>query len=181
MCIRPKSMIDMCDPVFMLSGNVLSCTKYQNYLGVEITSTMSDEDAIKIQRNKLYSRGNMIISKFRNCSESVKCRLFQSFCSTIYCSSIWSGFTVESMRLLKVAYNRIFRILMRLKHRSSMSANFVERRLNPFPVIIRKSIGSFRERAYKSDNVLLKTILESVHFMFSNLNSRWKKAVCILS
>ena len=23
-CIRPKSMIDMCDPVFMLSGNVLT-------------------------------------------------------------------------------------------------------------------------------------------------------------
>ena len=91
---------------------------------------------------------------------------------TIYCSPIWSGFTV---RLLKVAYNRIFRILMRLKNRSSMSANFVERRLNPFPVIIRKRIGYFRERVYKSDNVLLKTILESVHLMFSNLNSRWKK------
>ena len=23
MCARPKNMIDMCDPVFMLSGNVL--------------------------------------------------------------------------------------------------------------------------------------------------------------
>ena len=68
-----------CDPVFMLSGNVLSCTKCQNYLGVEITSTMSDDDAIKIQRNKLYSRGNMIISKFRNCSESVKRRHFNIF------------------------------------------------------------------------------------------------------
>ena len=66
----------------------------------------------------------MIISKFRNCSETVKCRLYQYLCSTIYCSSIWSGFTVESMRLLKIAYNRIFRILMHLNHRSSMFANF---------------------------------------------------------
>ena len=33
-CIIPKSMIDMCDHVFMLSGNVLACTKWQNYLGV---------------------------------------------------------------------------------------------------------------------------------------------------
>ena len=114
----------------------------------------------------------MIISKFRNCSESVKRRLFQYFCSTVYCSSIWSRFTVESMWLLKVTYNRMFRILMRLKHRSSMSANFVT---------IRKMIGYFRESAYKSDNVLLKAILESVHFMFSTLNSRWGKSVCILS
>ena len=32
MCIRPKSMIDMCDPVFMSSDNVglQSCTKCQN-------------------------------------------------------------------------------------------------------------------------------------------------------
>ena len=72
MCIRPKRMIDMCDRVFMLSGNELSCTKCQNYLGIEIMSSMSDEDAIQILRNKLYSRGNMIISKLRNCNESVK-------------------------------------------------------------------------------------------------------------
>ena len=109
MRIRPKSMIDMCDPVFMLFGNILSCTKCQNYLGVEIKSTMSDDDAFKIQRNKLYSRESMIMSKFRNCSESVKCRLFQYFYSTIYCSSMWSGFTVASMRLLKVSYNRILK------------------------------------------------------------------------
>ena len=30
----------MCDPVFMLSGNVLACTKCQNFLGVEIVFTM---------------------------------------------------------------------------------------------------------------------------------------------
>ena len=59
------------------------------------------------------------------------------------------GFTVESMLLLKIAYNRIFGVLIRLKHGTSMSANFVDRLLNPFPVIIRNSIGSFRERAYK--------------------------------
>ena len=121
-CIRPKSMIDMCDPVFMLLANVLACTKCQNYLGVEIMFTM-----LKFNITNS-SRGKMITSKFRNyCRESIKCRLFQAFCTTIYCSSICSGFTVESMWLLKVAYNRIFRIIMGLKHRTSMSANFVER------------------------------------------------------
>ena len=47
------------------------CTQCQNYLEVEITSTMSDDYAIKIQRKKLYCRGNIIISKFRNCSDIV--------------------------------------------------------------------------------------------------------------
>ena len=27
---------------------------------------------------------------------SIKCRLVQAFCITIYCSSIWPGFAVES-------------------------------------------------------------------------------------
>ena len=48
MCIRPKSMIYMCDPIFMLSGNVLSCTKCQNYLVVEIMFTMSDDEKFNV-------------------------------------------------------------------------------------------------------------------------------------
>ena len=39
-CIRPKSMINMCDPVFVLSGNVLACIECQNYLEVKIMFTM---------------------------------------------------------------------------------------------------------------------------------------------
>ena len=91
-CIRPKSMIDMCDPVFML-GN--ECTGM--YTISKLCWGWNHVHNVEIQCNKLYSRGEMITSKFRNCSESIKCRLFPAFCTTIYCSSICSGFRVESM------------------------------------------------------------------------------------
>ena len=54
----------------------------------------------------------MLIRNFKTCSNEVKCHLFKTFCSNIYCSTLWCRFTDESMRRLKVAYNRIFRILI---------------------------------------------------------------------
>ena len=41
------------------------------------------------------------------------------------------------IRCFKVAYNRIFGILLNLEHRVSMSHVFVTRRLDPFNVIMR--------------------------------------------
>ena len=45
---------------------------------------------------------------------------------------LWCRFTDESMKQLKVAYNRIFRIVMGLEHRTSMSAEFIVRNMGPF-------------------------------------------------
>ena len=40
-----------------------------------------------------------------------------------YCASLWSSYTIESLRHLKVAYNRIFCILMGMHHRARMLEN----------------------------------------------------------
>mgnify|MGYP006914934456 CR=1 FL=1 len=105
---------------------------------------------------------------------------FQDFCSNIYCSALWNKYNVESMRQLKVAYNRVFRILLRLEHRVSMSANFISRRLDPFPVVLRKSISSFRTRILYSGNILLRAIVDSDYFTFCSLSKHWKSNIFAL-
>ena len=39
------------------------------------------------------------------CSPVVKCALYKSFCSNMYCSTMWYNCTVTAMRRLRIAYN----------------------------------------------------------------------------
>jgi len=59
------------------------------YLGVHITADRKDNEAIKQQCRNIYSRGNTLIRNFKMCSDTVKCKLFQSFCTNIYCAPLW--------------------------------------------------------------------------------------------
>jgi hypothetical protein len=139
-----------------------------------LSNDCKDDNDIKQQCKNLYSRGNILIRNFKKCTDEVKCHLFKTFCSNIYCSALWNKYNVESMRQLKVAYNRVFRILLRLEHRVSMPANFISRRLDPFPVVLRKSISSFRSRILCSGNILLRAIVDSDYFTFCSLSKHWK-------
>ena len=151
-------------PCVELSGFKLKCVPTHKYLGFHIATDRRDDRSIRQQCRNMYSRGNTIIRNFKHCSDAVKCQLFKSFCTSFYCASLWSSYTIESLRHLKVAYNRIFRILMGLHHRARMSENFIKRGLDPFKVIIRKLSWSFRCRVLQSDNILLKTIVNSMYF-----------------
>ena len=137
---------------------------------------------MKQQCRNIYSRGNTLIRNFKMCSDTVKCQLYQSSCTNIYCAPLWSNYSkVGSLDRLKVAYNRVFRILMNIDHRTSMSESFIRRGLHPFLVIIRKYIVSFRNRILDSSNILVKTIVESMYFLSCKLTCLWNRAVLTLN
>ena len=39
---------------------------------------------------------------YLNCSSDVKCCMFKSYCSTMYCSSMWFDSTVTAVKTLKI-------------------------------------------------------------------------------
>ena len=178
MCFRPKVLKANFDPIVFLSGKEIKCVTSHKYLGVFINSNQTDNTSIEQQVKNVYSRGNMIIRNFKHCCESVKCQLFESFCTSFYCSSLWCYYSGEALRRLKVAYNRVFRILMGLHYRTSMSFSFISNGLNPFPVLLRKSVGSLRKRLYASSNILVQNIMCSKYFNFCRLKLKWNE--CIL-
>ena len=49
----------------------------------------------------IFYLGSLLIK----CSPDVKCALFKSFCSNMYCSTMWYNGTVTAMRKLRIAYN----------------------------------------------------------------------------
>ena len=109
-------------------------------------SSNKDDDAISCQIRGLYARGNVLVKHFSFCSDDVKSILFKTFCSSFYCCHLWSNGAVESRRRLKVAHNRVFRVLMKLEHRISMSHTFLVYNVMHSNIIMRNSMYGFIQR-----------------------------------
>ena len=54
------------------------------YLEITISTKNSDLD-VKRQMRNIYANANLLLRKFSCCSVSVKCYLFKTYCSTLYC------------------------------------------------------------------------------------------------
>ena len=67
------------------------------YLGVLLNEDSKDNDDLYRHRKYLYSRGNMLIRKFKHCSEDVKQRLFTTFCNNVYGGHLWTVYSNQVM------------------------------------------------------------------------------------
>ena len=88
------------------------------YLDTIICQKNCDLD-IKRQMRKFYANVNMLLRRFSKCSTPVKCYLFRTYCSSLYCASLWYNYTVTTMKKLKIAYNSIRRLFCLPKHNSA--------------------------------------------------------------
>ena len=179
MSVKPAYFKSITDPTMYLSNCTLKYVAKYKYLGVIICDTMKDDDEIGKQCRNLYARGNTVIRNFKNCSD-VKCLLLRSYCTSFYCCLLWSDFSKESLRRIKVAYNRIFRVLLNLERRLSMSSAFVCRGLDAFIVALRKSILSLKQRLLVSSNSIINTITDSLYFMSCSTTSYWNNSLYML-
>lgn len=181
MCVQPKSFKGFIRHKMTLSNSKLEYVESYNYLGVNISSDMSDDKAIYKQCQSMYAKGNVLIRNFKACTDNVKRLLFNSYCSDFYCSALWINFKSESLRRLKTAYNRVFRKLFNLKGQISVSECLVARRLNPFIVLLRKAIYNLRQRVFKSNNSIVRNFTTCNLCYLSQLHCYWERSICILT
>ncbi len=177
MCIRSKTVIMPNVPKLLLLGQPVKLVNNYKYLGVIMTSDSKDDCHISKLLRNLYSRGNGIIRNFKSCSHEVKLQLFKSYCTSFYCFHLWCNFNAESLRRIRVAYNRVFKILMNLKERVSFSSIFVEYDVHHFNVLLRNSITGFIKRLEASENSLLKEIVRSQFYIKSTLFTYWRTVI----
>ena len=83
------------------------------YLGVIVSEHNGDND-LKRQMRKFYANANMLIRKFSKRSVNIKCYLFKTYCSTMYCSALWFNSTKTALTKLKIAYSNSLRRLLGL-------------------------------------------------------------------
>ena len=104
---------------------------------------------------KIHVNANLLLRKFSRCSVEVKCYLFKTYCSNLYCASC----TKTALKKLKVAYNNSLRRFMGLPWRNSASEMFVNLNIRSFDELLRMFVFGFRSRIINSNNVLVSSIL----------------------
>ena len=96
-CVLDKNKLIKINPLsFVLGIHLIPAVDKCKYLGIIVTETNCDGD-LNRQMRKYYAKANMLLRKFSYCSPDVKCCMFKSYCSTMYCSSIWFESTVTPM------------------------------------------------------------------------------------
>ena len=134
-CDLPKIFI--CDTICELSNEV-------KYLGVMISSSIKTTIiTVKRQTRTFYARANLFIRSFRHCTDKVKCYLFQSYCTSMYCSQLWFNSTKHSLRKVRTSYNTVLRRLLCISLTYSASQMFVSRGILTFGELLRKSVYNF--------------------------------------
>ena len=142
-------------PSVKLNSIDLVYTNCIKYLGVLLSSKLDDNADIARQIRCLYTSSNILFSKFAYCTQSVKLHLLESFCLSFYCASLWCTFTKHNMSKIRVAYNNVFRKLLRYRKYESASYMFVHHRIDNFESRLRTTCFKFRQRLLASNNDIL--------------------------
>ena len=108
MCIKPKSLKSLSMRKFYLDVMCLKEVCEYKYLGVVICDNLSDNEDIKRVTRSIYCTGNVLISKFKNCTVDVQLQLFKSYCSNLYCCNLWKSFFKYTITKAAVAYKKVF-------------------------------------------------------------------------
>jgi len=167
--IASEVIKDLDFPNVYVNGNVITNVQKEKYLGVYITNDCCDDSSILAAMHGLY----MLRRNFKQCNDKVKIKLFQSFCSSLYCGSLWYKYNHNSIKKLKVCHNNVFRYFFKVDRRESISRHFANFNLPNFNVIRRKLVFSIYKRIFSSQNQLIQTIVSSVFFMNSKLFKCW--------
>ena len=117
-CILFKCTVNKhCDnSTVFLSGNQIDFVQEVEYLGVLLNPSMKTSIDVSRQTLIFYAQANMLLRNFRYYSNEVKCSLFKSFCTNMYCCPLWFNSTSSSVKKLKCSYNSVLRRLLCLIH-----------------------------------------------------------------
>ena len=107
------SMNKHCEyPVIYLGNSICEFVKEVKYLGVMIHSSMKTIIDVARQTRKFYLQANLLLRNFRHCSDQIKCVLFQTYCTNLYCCQLWFNSTKSSLKKLSTSYNSVLRRLL---------------------------------------------------------------------
>ena len=160
-----------------LSGNQIDFVQEVKYLGVLLNPSMKTSIDVSRQTRKFYAQANMLLRNFRYCSNEVKCSLFKSFCTNMYCCPLWFNSTSSSVKKLKCSYNSVLRRLLCIRMPYSASAMFVTHGIPSFYELLRKCIYNFSERISSSSNSIIKACLSPIIFIFSPIRRWWRSVL----
>ena len=134
---------------------------------------MDDGPSMLKESRNIYIRGNSLIRNFRNCTDQVKVALFKTYCSSVFCCSLWASFKCSQLNTVCVALNKVFKYFMCKRRDYSASFLFVTHGVNNMKVIQRKMAYSLRCRIESSCNCIIQSIVNSCYYKKSTMYNMW--------
>ena len=197
-CMFFKSEVNKkCDNTDMiLSGKAIDFVQETKYLGVILNSQLKTSVDVSRQTRKFYAQASMknckeetasnhtrcvtivmLLRNFRYCSDDVKCMLFRSYCTNMYCCPLLFNSTSSSIKKLKASYNGVLRRLLLIVKPYSASEMFVTHGIPSFFELLRKCIYSFKECIDHSSNKIIKACLSPIVFIHSQIRQWWRSVL----
>ena len=135
-------------PLIYLVNSTCICefVKEVKYLGVMIHSSMKTTTDVARQTRKFCLQVNLLLRKFRHFSGQVKCILFQTHCTNLYCCQLKFNSTKSSLKKLSNSYTSVLRRLLGICKPHSASQMFVSRGIPVFAELLRTFIYRFEQR-----------------------------------
>ena len=152
-------------PVSYLGNSVCQFVQEVKCLGFIIYSTIKTNIDVARQTRKFYLQANLLLRNFRHCSDDVKCALFQTYCTNMYCCQLWFNSTKSSIKKLSTSYNSVLRRHVCISKPYSASNMFISRGIPTFAELLRKSIYRFTKRTESSFNPIIGACLSPLMFI----------------
>ena len=138
----------------------------QNYLGILLHETQSDDNDLSHVRKSMYAQENKLISHFIKCTVDFKVKLFNTYINSFYGIALWSQYKTVSRTKIVTAYKQVFRKLMHIVRPQWTSTRMVALLVDPLEVIERKMIDDFMNELII---VYIYTILSQLYINLSDM------------
>jgi len=123
-----------------------------------LMNNMSDSADIVREMRNMFTRCNMLISRFKYCSLLVKCVLFRTYCLCLYIS-LWKNFTVTCLNRMKSCYHKCIKIFFGFARMDSMSQILIMLRLPSFDTVLHNAKSSFHKQCHNTSICLIHYLL----------------------
>ena len=108
-------------PTVSIGTERLTYVNTVKYLGFVFCENKKDNENMLKQMMSLYAKSNKVIRMFNHCTVDVKLLLIKSYCTSFYCGYLWSDYKAKTFSKLRVAFNNVYRRVLRLPTWSSAS------------------------------------------------------------
>ena len=92
-CVKYSKKVEPCNKHITLNGKLLSWDTKVKHLGNYITCNLDEVKEINAKKGSFISSMNRVIAKFSGAPFKIKCKIFQSFCTSFYGSQAWYLFS----------------------------------------------------------------------------------------
>ena len=144
-----------------------NCPLYLNNVAIEKVENASllgscigtNQNTINITKaiSDLVYRTNILMSRFRSCNSSVLSKLFRSYCTAFYGSSLW-GLSDAALQRVTVAWRKCLRRVWRISPRTHSALVSLIDGSPPLHHLLCSRFASFMANCQKSQNHVVKFI-----------------------